>query len=121
MEKKYAFELLKKLIEKTGEQRHFEALKTLYAADEKEEVKFKYVENEENEKLKDYLNRHVDVNLIYTDETGTWQWVLDVVENSGFWLDAFESKESARDYCVKNRLRIAMEVNHQTKERKISI
>lgn len=57
-----------------------------------------------DEHIKAYLNQKVDVNINYNNDTGKWLYAVEVL-NTDFWLDAFESKDLADEFCNKYGLR----------------
>jgi hypothetical protein len=59
--------------------------------------------------LASYLARHVDVNLIHTDENGEWLWAIEVAESPGFWLDSYPEKKRAIAFCKRHQLKIIRE------------
>lgn len=59
-----------------------------------------------NTDVKEYLKRKVDVIIYHNNENGSWVWAIDVCENPGFWLNAFEKKEDAIEFCKNHELKI---------------
>ena len=43
----------------------------------------------------------IAVEIIYTNETGQWQWAVQFV-GTDMWLNAFETNELAVEYCKIN-------------------
>jgi hypothetical protein len=40
-----------------------------------------------------------DVIIYRTDELDVWVWVVDCVEDPGFWVDTFPTKKEAIAFC----------------------
>lgn len=49
-------------------------------------------------------NPKTKVYIYHNNDTGVWQYSVEVVDSGGFWLDSFESEEEARDYIAKHKL-----------------
>jgi hypothetical protein len=49
-----------------------------------------------------YLYAKVPVEIVHSDETGEWVWV--VTTDDCFWLDAFETREEAIAFCQTHGL-----------------
>lgn len=57
--------------------------------------------------IKEYLNKHVNVYISYSDELyGQWRWAIIVKDSNDFWLESFEREDEAIDYCNKYGLKI---------------
>lgn len=41
----------------------------------------------------------VGVDVYLSDETGECQWVVEALDDPGFWLDAFPTQEEALELC----------------------
>lgn len=63
-------------------------------------------ENDEYFEVKEKVSRKVDVYLELNDDAGLMQW--HVVDNTdpGFWIDSFDTKKEAVDFCLENELKI---------------
>jgi hypothetical protein len=45
----------------------------------------------------------VPVNIRYNNETGKFRWAVEIV-GTDFWIDAFETKDEAIEYCKEDGL-----------------
>ena len=51
-------------------------------------------------------NPKTQVYIYHNNDTGVWQYSVEVLDSGGFWLDSFESVEEARDYIATNKLHL---------------
>lgn len=62
--------------------------------------------NETLELVEQYLANKEPVIIHYNQETGDWLYSISVVNDPGFWLDAFKTKKAAETFCKKHNLSI---------------
>jgi len=58
------------------------------------------------EQVAKYLADRVDVVIVETDETGEWQWAIEVADDREFWLSAFWTRHEAQMFCNHHRLSV---------------
>jgi hypothetical protein len=57
--------------------------------------------------VQDYINDpNTKVYINYTVETGKWLYAVIVDKSEDFWLEAFSTEEKAKEFIVKNNLKM---------------
>lgn len=60
--------------------------------------------NPTEELIESYLTNKTPVLIVPSKDLGVVRWAVVVHDSEDFWLDAFATKEEAREYCVNNEL-----------------
>lgn len=59
---------------------------------------------------KAYLDEHVPVRIIHTDEIGYWVYAVEVVDSDSLWLDSFTTEYGARQFVEYHKLQLPLVV-----------
>lgn len=57
------------------------------------------------EQVDKVLKSKPDVDIYYNNEAGQWLWSVQVY-NDDFWLDSFDTREEAIEFCKKHELKV---------------